>query len=32
MTYLYFTFSVNQPCHTIVGCNLRHQQLQKNNI
>ena len=25
----HFTYGVNQHCHTLLGCNLRQQQLQQ---
>ena len=29
MTCQYFTYGVDQHCHTKVGCNLRQKQLQQ---
>ena len=27
MTCQHFTYGVDQPCHTMLGCNLRQKQL-----
>ena len=29
MTCQHFAYGVDQPCHTMVGCNLRQKQLQQ---